>query len=172
VEELGIARTRERLGQADLVLYLMDGSQPLTAADREGLAQLTAPRGLAVINKIDLPQELDEEELPAASPFAVARISALTGQGVPALKDRIVELVLGGGLPAQGEIITQARHYQQLQDCLACLTRAEDLLAAEPPWELVALELKEALRALDEITGREVGDDVLDRIFSQFCLGK
>jgi tRNA modification GTPase len=172
VEELGIARTRQRLGQADLVLYLVDGSRPLAAADRAALADLSAPRGLAVINKIDLPQELDEEELQAATPFAVAGVSALTGQGVAALKDRIVELALGGGLKGQGEIITQARHYQQLQECLACLSRARDLLAAEPPWELVALELKEALRALDEITGREVGDDVLERIFSQFCLGK
>ena len=172
LEELGIARTRERLGQAGLVLYLVDASLPLAPADRAALAELAGRRGLAVVNKIDLPPQIDDLALREASPLPVARVSARTGQGVEELKQAIVDLALGGGLQAAGEIITQARHRQQLGKCLAYLEQARALLGPEPPWELVALELKEAIRELAELTGQEVGDEVLDRIFSQFCLGK
>jgi len=74
-----------------------------------------------------------------------------------------------------GEMVTQARHYQHLENCLAALARVGDLLAIgepAPAWELVALELQEAIRELGEITGQEVGDEVLERIFGEFCLGK
>jgi len=172
LEALGIERTRDRLAQADLVLYLVDGSLPLTAADREALAELAATPGLLVINKMDLPPALWETDLAAATAFPVVKISALTGQGIRELKQAVADLALGGGLHAAGEIVTQARHHRHLQNCLVCLRQAEELLGPAPAWELVALELKEAIRELGEITGQEVGEDVLDRIFSQFCLGK
>ena len=172
VEELGLARTRERLAQADLVLYLVDGSEPLAVEDRQALKELARQRGLTVINKIDLPLTISETDLRAATPFPLIRISALTGQGLHDLKQEILNLGLEGGLRPGGEIVTQARHYQHLSHCLNYLAQARDLLGPEPPWELVALEVREAIRELGEITGEEVGEDILDRIFSQFCLGK
>jgi len=173
VEELGIARTRERLAQADLVLYVLDGSLPLTPAARRDLADLVGKPGLAVINKVDLPQELPVLDLEEATSLPVTKISALTGQGVEDLKKQIVDLALQGGLNATGEMVTQARHYRHLHRCLTCLHQARNLLKeTAAPWELVALELQEAIRELGEITGQEVGDEVLDRIFGEFCLGK
>jgi tRNA modification GTPase len=172
VEELGLKRTRERLAQADLVLYLVDGSRPLARADRTALAKLAGQPGVAVINKIDLPLKLSEADLQNATAFPLVKISALTGQGLEDLKQTIVDLALGGGLQREGEIITQTRHHRHLLHCLGCLRRARKLLAPQTPWELVALELQEAIRELGEITGEEVGEAVLDRIFSQFCLGK
>jgi len=173
VEEMGVARTRERLAQADLILYMVDGSQPLEEADRLGLAELAGRPALTVINKIDLPQQLSENRLKEASPFPIAPISALTGAGIEELKGRIVDLALGGGVKTQGEILTQARHYQHLSRCLDCLDQALALLKQTPvPWELAALELQEAIGELGEITGEEVGDAVLDRIFGEFCIGK
>ena len=172
VEELGIQRTRERLAQADLVLYLMDGSRPLTAGDRRALAGLAGQRGLAVINKIDLPLKLSEADLRKATSLPMVKISALTGQGVEDLKQGIVDLALSGGLKGEGEIITQARHHQHLINALTFLKQARSLLSPSTPWELVALELREAVRELGEITGEEVGEAILDRIFSQFCVGK
>jgi tRNA modification GTPase len=73
-----------------------------------------------------------------------------------------------------GEVITQARHHEHLRQCLTYLSQADDLLAADekPPWELVALELAAAIYELGQITGEEVGEAILDRIFGQFCLGK
>ena len=87
----------------------------------------------------------------------------------------MVNLALGSGLKLSGEMVTQARHHRLLESCLSALSRARALLAAArpaPAWELVALELQEAVRELGEITGQEVGDEVLERIFGEFCLGK
>jgi tRNA modification GTPase len=178
LEELGIQRTRARLAQADLVLYLLDGSAPLSPEDREALEELAGRRALAVINKVDLPLVLNEADLQGATSLPVVHISALTGQGIEALQQAMVDLALGGGLKLTGEMVTQARHQQLLENCLAYLAVARGLLAPEakggqaPAWELVALELREAIRELGEITGQEVGDAVLERIFSEFCLGK
>jgi tRNA modification GTPase len=173
VEELGIARTKERLGQADFILYLLDAASSLAPEDEAALAEFAGRRGLVVINKIDLPQELHEAGLTRATAWPVLKISARTGEGVTALKDEIVALALGGGLKAQGQIVTQARHYHHLRHCLAYLGQAQELLDHQaPPWELVALEVTAAIRELGELTGEEVGEAILDRIFGQFCLGK
>lgn len=172
-EELGMARTRESLAQADLVLYLVDGSRPLTSEDLLALQQLQDRPGLAVLNKIDLPPRLASADLAAVTSWPVVPLSALTGQGIEDLKKHIVELALGGGVQPSGEMVTLARHRQHLDHCLASLEQVLTLLSiAAPPWELAALELQEAIRSLGEITGEEVGEDVLDRIFGEFCLGK
>jgi tRNA modification GTPase len=173
VEELGIERTRERLRQADLVLYLVDGSAPAAPEDNAALTELAGQPGLVVINKIDLEPKLSEDEL-SGTTWPLAKISAKTGQGIEALREEIVAQALGGGLKVEGEVITQVRHHEHLRQCLAYLEQSRDLLAAyeEPPWELVALELGSAIHELGEITGEEVGEAILDRIFGQFCLGK
>ena len=107
--------------------------------------------------------------------WPLTKISAKTGQGIEALQEEIVAQALGGGLKVAGEVITQARHHEHLRQCLSYLHQARGLLencAPEPPWELVALELGSAIHELGEITGEEVGEAILDRIFGQFCLGK
>jgi tRNA modification GTPase len=150
----------------------VDGSLPLAAADRQALKELAGQKGLAVINKADLSPRISETALQRATAFPRVKISALTGQGLDDLKQAIVDLALRGGLSPAGEMITQARHHQHLKKALKNLNQAQALLGPTPPWELVALELKEAVQQLGEITGEEVGDEVLDRIFAQFCLGK
>jgi len=172
VEEQGVRLTRESLARADLALYLMDGSRPLTDADRQALTELAGQAGVAVINKMDLPLQLSEAGLQAATPFPIVKISALTGEGILNLQQQIIDLALGGGIRPEGEVITQARHHQHLQNALKYLRQALKLLGPEAPWELAALELSEAIRELGEITGEEVGDAVLDRIFGEFCIGK
>lgn len=174
VEELGIARTRERLRQADLVLYLVDASAPASPEDEAALTEMAGQPGVLVVNKIDLPLRVSKAELSGLSAWPRTKISAKTGQGIEALKEKIVAQTLSGGLRVAGEVITQARHYEHLRQCLIYLRQADDLLAAEekPPWELVALELGSAIHELGQITGEEVGEAILDRIFGQFCLGK
>ena len=174
VEELGIARTRERLQQADLVLYLVDASAPPAAEDNAALAELAGQPGLVVLNKIDLPPRLSADDLSGLTTWPLTTISAKTGQGIEALRREIVALTLGGGLKVAGEVVTQARHHHHLRQCLTYLSQASELLTSyeQPPWELVALEIAAAIHALGEITGEEVGEAILDRIFGQFCLGK
>jgi len=178
VEELGIERTRERMRQADLVLYLVDSNARLSSEDEQALVELAGRRGLVVINKIDLTAELVEADLSRLTSWPIIKISARTGEGIGALKEEVTAQALGGGLKVQGQMITQARHHQHLGHCLVYLGQARQLLgpygknAHEPSWELVALELAAAIRELGEITGEEVGEAILDRIFGQFCLGK
>ena len=177
VEELGIQRTRERLRQADLVLYLVDASAPIGPEDNAALTELAGQPGLVVINKIDLEPKLSADELSGRTTWPLIKISAKTGQGIEALREEIVAQALGGGLKLEGEVITQVRHQEHLRQCLAYLDQCRELLAAyeayeNPPWELVALELGSAIHELGEITGEEVGEAILDRIFGQFCLGK
>jgi tRNA modification GTPase len=103
VEELGVARSQERLAQADLILYLVDGSQRLAPEDVQVLRELGYRPGLVVINKKDLPQKLDIQDLRRCSPYPLVEISALTGQGLEILKKAMVDLVLGGrGLHRRG----------------------------------------------------------------------
>jgi tRNA modification GTPase len=174
VEELGIERTRERLRQADLVLYLVDASAPAAPEDGAALTEMAGQPGLLVVNKIDLELRLSEDELSGHTAWPLVKISARTGQGIEALKEKIFAQTLGGSLRVAGEVITQARHHEHLRQCLTYLSQADDLLAADekPPWELVALELAAAIYELGQITGEEVGEAILDRIFGQFCLGK
>jgi tRNA modification GTPase len=172
VEALGVQRAQERVAEANVILYLVDASLSLAPEDREVLRELSGRRGLALMNKIDLPQRLSEAELRAATDFPLVKISALTGQGLEELQQTLLSLALKGGLDTSGEMLTQVRHHQGVRLCLGYLEQAQGLLRPEPPWELVALELQEAIRELGEITGEEVGDEVLERIFGQFCIGK
>jgi tRNA modification GTPase len=173
VEELGVARSRERLAQADLILYLVDGSEPLALEDAEVLEEFTDRPVLIIVNKTDLPAKLHIEDISRYSSQPVVAISALTGHGMDDLEQAILDLVLAGGVHTDGEMVTQARHAELLGRAGEALGQVRGLLdQAEPPWELVALEVKEALLALGEITGEEVGDAVLDHIFSEFCIGK
>ena len=173
VEELGVARSREHMSQADLILYLVDGSKPLSKEDVQVFGDLAERPVLIVMNKMDLPPKLKAEDLRPHTSRPVVAISALTGQGLQNLEEAVVDLVLGGGVQTGGEMITQARHAELLNRAQAGLDQGRELLQqADPPWELAALEVKEALLALGEITGEEVGEAVLDHIFSQFCIGK
>lgn len=172
VEELGIARTRERLMAADVILYMVDGNQPVHEEDRRTLQEKGGRPGLTVINKIDLPQRVPEQELKQVTAWPLVRISALTSQGLDDLRQAIVDLALAGGVRHEGEIITQTRHHQHLTAGLRYLVKGQSLLGLKTPWELVAEELRAAIHELGEITGEEVGEDILDRIFSQFCIGK
>jgi tRNA modification GTPase len=173
LEELGVARSREQLAQADLILFLVDGSQPLSPEDALLLKELADRPLLIIINKMDLPSRLDAAELGRACAHPVVQVSALTGQGMADLEQAVLDLVLAGGGRREGEMVTQARHADLLTRATEALGRGRGLLSqGEPPWELVALEVKEALVALGEITGEEVGEAVLDQIFGEFCIGK
>ena len=125
-----------------------------------------------MLNKSDLPPTLTESSVPATWPHPVLKVSALTGAGLPALQEAILSAALGGGIPASPQVVTQARHQQHLERGGAALGRALDLIRTGQPPELLALELHTGAQELGAILGLEIGEDVLDRIFSRFCLGK
>jgi len=171
VELLGVSRTRQRLQSADLVLLVLDGSQPPSDEDRAALAACRDRTTIVVINKVDLAAEglvNNPTDLPCV------HLSALTGEGIDQLQELILGLypLAGVGDAAESLLLTEQRHWEAARQALAALQRFGAGLAHGLGFELLALELRSSLECLDEITGETTPDEVLERVFSRFCIGK
>jgi tRNA modification GTPase len=228
VESIGIARTREALADAPLVLWVVDGSVALESEDRGIAAALEGKRVLVAINKSDAGHVTGKAGLGPlleAAAFEAIGVSALTGEGLSELLAAFARMLGAGGpgvggssaagnvsnvphgtLPAAGpgdapvavavpsttaqgvafagavtvagipaglaDAVSNRRHVDALMRARAALTRGKEAARDGLPGELIALELREALAAVGEVTGRVIGEDLLDRIFSRFCIGK
>ncbi len=169
-ESIGIRKSREAIADADLVLVVFDSSQPVGPEDRQ-LLELVAQRpAILVENKSDITSS--EFQVPS-SQLRRARVSALTSAGIAELRAEILRHV-GGETGAQSEtgFLTTARHQGLVRDALAALDAARSAVNNQIPHEMVLLDLYSALRPLDEITGATTNDDILNLIFSRFCIGK
>jgi tRNA modification GTPase len=167
VESLGIERSYQAMADADLTLVVADLSQPLDQQDRTLIARAESQgRHLLVGNKCDLPQPIE----PLRPAIAV---SALTGEGIPRLRELILEAVAPKGVFEQETgFITSLRHERLLRESLTYLEKAGAAVAAAIPHEMLLLDLYAALRPIDAITGATTADDILNRIFATFCIGK
>jgi tRNA modification GTPase len=166
VENLGIERSYRAMADADLTLVVVDLSMPLEPEDHE-LIRRASQQGKSVVagNKSDLPKR---GEVDAAIP-----VSALTGDGFGGLKQRLLEAVAPRGrLELEGGFITSLRHEQLLKEALEAADQARGATIAGIPHEMLLLDLYAALRPMDAITGATTADDILNRIFSTFCIGK
>lgn len=174
-ESIGIRKSMEALADADLVLVVLDASQPVTAADQDqdqDLLQLAEKRPTIVVgNKCDLPSSDERSELGGQS--VRVRVSALTGEGIADLRLEILRFI-GGESAAQAEagFLTNVRHQSLVRDSLAALDAATTAVTTRIPHEMLLLDLYNALRPLDAITGATTADDILNLIFSTFCIGK
>lgn len=173
VEQLGIARSREAIADAALVLVVMDATQEVNDEERKLLSAVEARPALIAINKSDLVPNGDSVGGMAASEHGVPalRTSALTGEGIPALRYRIVELATGGAASEPG-MLTSLRHHQAVKTALEALADAGKANATGIPHEMILIDLYRALWALDSLTGQTTPDDILNLIFSTFCIGK
>jgi tRNA modification GTPase len=174
IEQLGIARTREALADAALVLIVLDATQPLNDEERRLLRAVRGRPAIAARNKCDLSIAAGNtsEQIAAENPaIAVMPTSALTGEGIEALKKRIIALATGGAAAEPG-MATSLRHQQAIIGALAALADASAANASAIPHEMILLDLYRALAALDSLTGQTTTDDVLNLIFSTFCIGK
>jgi tRNA modification GTPase len=166
----GIRRSRQTLGQAEFLLHVFDVSGPLTQADANYLAEFAAKKRILVRNKIDLPCRL---QFPPGFAGPVADVCCLTGQGIEVLKDAIKELAWSGEIKTEMlEVMINSRHQDALNRARAATLRATDALASDRTLELVAMDLRIAVNAIGEIVGKTATEDLLDMIFSQFCIGK
>lgn len=170
IEAEGIRRSRQSLQQAEFILHVLDESEPLTEADRNYLAEFSAKRRVLVRNKADLPARLC---LPSDLKSPVVEVSCLTGKGIELLKDAIKELAWSGEIKAEMlQVMINSRHQEALGRARAATLRAVDALRTDQTLELVALDLRIAVNAVGEIVGKTTTEDLLDVIFSRFCIGK
>jgi len=169
-ESIGIRKSMEALADADLVLVVLDASQPVAAEDRELLAQVAERPAIVVQNKTDV---TSLQFSVANSHPSTVRTSALTGDGIPELCTEILRHI-GGDAVVQAEtgFLTNVRHQGLVRDSLTALEAARAAVANRTPHEMLLLDLYSALRPLDEITGATTTDDILNLIFSTFCIGK
>jgi len=174
LERLGIDLTKRKLKESDFVLIVIDQSRPLGQDDLDTILQSKGKKALIVINKIDLPSKLGQRaDSETLSLFPSVKISALTGQGLDQLKKAMKDCILEGRLDTtSSHAVPNLRHRHALNNALQFFKDAEQRTRDEAPMEIIALELRSGLDALGGITGETTSEDVLDSIFSQFCLGK
>jgi tRNA modification GTPase len=167
VETLGIERSFQAMADADLTLVVVDLSAPVAAEDRELMARARAQgRWILVGNKCDLPRRAEPMD-------AIQPVSALTGEGIEALREAVFRTVTPGeGAELETGFITSLRHEGLLRESLAYLEKAVAAVAGNVPHEMLLLDLYGTLRPIDAITGATTADDILNRIFSTFCIGK
>jgi tRNA modification GTPase len=173
VEQLGVARSREALADAALVIVVLDATEPLNDEERRLLTAVEARPAVVAVNKCDLISRETKNGclLPNHPGLPAISTSALTGQGIPALRERILALATGGAAAEPG-MLTTLRHQQAISAALAALTDAAKANRTSIPHEMILLDLYAALRSLDSLTGQTTTDDVLNLIFSTFCIGK
>ena len=169
-ESIGIRKSMEALADADLVLVVLDASQGETAEHAELLRQADNRPVIVVGNKCDLGSD---GQWSVASGQRFVRTSALTGEGIAELRAEILHHIGGEtGMQAESGFLTNVRHQGLIQDSLAALDVAKKAVAGKVPHEMLLLDLYNALRPLDAITGVTTTDDILNLIFSSFCIGK
>jgi tRNA modification GTPase len=169
VERLGVERTKIAAREAELVLAVFDGAEPFTPEDAEAQAA-ACPRSIAVINKSDLPQRFPEEALGKGFD-AVCRVSALDKEGLETI-DAAVSALFPQPSEKAGEILTNARQAEAVSRALLCLNSARQAMEQGVTPDAVLTETEQAMAALGELSGRTLRDDVTERIFSRFCVGK
>jgi tRNA modification GTPase len=170
VEQEGIRRSQAALRTAELAVVVLDRSAPIAPEDERLLAEVADRRHVVVLNKSDLPPQL---ELPAGITAPVVAVSCLTGAGLESLKEAIVQTVWSGALRAERvEVMINARHRDALHRASEATQRTLEALAAGQPLDLAALDLREAVNAVGEVVGKTTVEDLLDVVFREFCLGK
>ena len=168
IEVEGIRRSRASLAQAELILHVLDAGEGLTVDDERLFAEFAGKKRILVRNKADLPTQLI---LPAGA--VAVDVSCRSGQGIEALKDAIKALVWAGEIKAEMlQVTINARHQNALLRAREAAQQALALFSVNPQLELVAMELRIAADAIGEIVGKTSTEDLLDSIFSTFCIGK
>lgn len=174
VERLGVERSKEFLNRADLVLLVLDISQRLTGEDLRIIELIRAKKTIVVANKTDLASSIDGAELSEVlGDWPMVWTSLTEERGLEDLQQAIVNLVMDGHVVSTDEtIITNLRHQQAMEDAVRSLQKAKESLEAGLPYDFVTIDLMAGLDHLGKITGESLTENLIDQIFSEFCLGK
>ncbi len=174
VEKIGVEKSRKSAEEADLILMLADLSRPFEEEDREILSFVKDKKAIVILNKTDLTPVLDCNEIyDAVGKENVISISAKTGEGIEELTKRLKDMFLGGQIEIDNSVvISNVRHKNSLYMAKDNLLNALNAIEMKIPVDFISMDLKEAYDHFGEITGDSIEEDLLDKIFSEFCLGK
>ncbi|MDL1966576.1 MAG: tRNA uridine-5-carboxymethylaminomethyl(34) synthesis GTPase MnmE, partial [Candidatus Desulfofervidus auxilii] len=172
IEAIGVERAWEKIAEADIVLLVIDVSRPLGKEDKEIYEKIKEKDIILVLNKSDLTPKIDEKVLKKEfKDLPIVHISALYGQGIEKLEKTIYHHLLGRDV-SMPSFIPTLRHKQVLERAIEAINRIKEAMVNGLPAVFVSVEVKEALDILGEIVGETTSEDILEYIFSQFCIGK
>jgi len=174
VEKIGVEKSKAVSIEADLILLMIDASTGITNDDLQLLPLLNRKKCLIIINKIDLKEKFDYLEIEKnLGEYEVIETSLVKGQGLEQLENKIEELVYSGMVTSNDDVmVTNIRHRNSLERTAESLKNVLSGLEGQLPTDCIAIDLKAAWDALGEITGESIGEDLVDQIFSRFCIGK
>lgn len=174
VEKIGIEKTKEAFNQADLVVVIINASEPLDEEDLDILKRLEGRQSLVLLNKTDLGNTVTPSDIADISPNSdIIKTCLLQGEGVDSIEDKIEALVYGGQLTQKDSImVSNVRHEELLRQALQSAEDARTITLTGEALDIIEIDIREAYDRLGEIIGETVSDEVLDEVFSRFCLGK
>lgn len=174
VEKIGVEKSIKHLKSSDLTLVVLDTSRELDNEDIEILENIDREKAIVLLNKIDLEQKLDLEKVKSyVDEKNIINISALKSEGIDLIHDRIEEMVFSGEISNSGEVmITNSRHKDAIYKAMTSIEDAVNALSDQMSYDFIEVDLRDAWDALGQINGDTVNEDLLDTIFSNFCIGK
>ena len=170
-EAIGIQKSHEALAEADIILVVLDATATLFDPEVQLVHSLHGRQHITVFNKIDLVPHCADESHPGI-PTPIVRVSAKTAEGIPQLREAVLHLAQGGHAEQQTGIITNLRQHQAIKVAIESLQAAAHSAEKKIPHEMIMLDLYATLKSLDALTGQTTPDDILNQIFSTFCIGK
>ncbi|WP_234122117.1 tRNA uridine-5-carboxymethylaminomethyl(34) synthesis GTPase MnmE [Clostridium hydrogenum] len=172
VEKMGVMRSKEKINEADLIIFMIDSSHELENEDIEIINEIKNKKAILLLNKCDLNSKIDEEQLKKLELDNIIKFSTKTGMGLDKLKESIKELFFKGEINPNEFIITNSRHKEALIKAKNSCVSAENALRNTSAIDLASIDLRDAWMSLGEITGETLKEDLIDKIFENFCLGK
>lgn len=173
IEKIGVEKSRRFAREADLVLLMLDGSREISSEDRELMELSKSKKRIVLVNKSDLKQELDLDKIRNMTDCEPIVMSVKTEEGIEKLYEKIKEMFFGGNLDTESDVlISRERNKNSLFKADSYLDNVLETVESHMPEDFVSMDLTEAYEALGEITGEALEEDIIDKIFSEFCLGK
>ena len=173
VEKIGVGKAKKMAEEADLILYVVDSSLPLDENDREIMELLSGRKSIVIYNKTDLKSAVDTEELKEKTGSPIIPVSVVEETGIMELENKIKEMFFQGEISFDNEVyITNARHKKALEEALESLKMVKNSIESGMSEDFFSIDLMSAYESLGKILGESVGEDLVNEIFSKFCMGK
>ncbi len=172
VEKIGVERSRAKINDADLIIFILDSSNELSEEDKEIINHISNKKYMILLNKSDLNSKITKENLDNINCKEIYSISAKTGQGIDKVRVAIKDMFFKGEISTNNVIITNSRHKEALLRAYECIESAIDTLNHTFAIDLASIDIRNAWTFLGEITGDSLEENIIDKIFKSFCLGK